>query len=192
MKQALLLISTVILSFSCLPSIKYIDPWDHISLKVNNSSNSTQLSNTEVVKQATYIQNFNKNNDMPGDNIWTYSIEDSNRKPETNSFQFPGTFVYNLNGTLNPRYLLSENILLVRSIPKKIKSGESKLNPTKLMTLDTIAYIPSSAIKTAKIEIEKAFIEKRAEDCYKIFEEMMVFTPITGAEFRKLKLTKLN
>ncbi len=177
MKQILLLITTAILSFSCLPSVKYIEPWDHVSMKVNNSTNPTQLTNTEIVKQATLIQNFNNSSGMPGDNIWKYTITDANRKPESNSFQFPGTFVFNNAGLLNPMYLLSKNILLIRSIENK---------------LDTIAFIPRSTIKTAKIEIENAYNEKREEDCYKIFEQMMIFTPITGAEFKKLEANNLN
>ena len=191
MKNTLILITALILSFSC-SQVEYVDQWDHITLKVNNSTNPTYLSNTEIVEQATLIQNYNEKHNTPGSNTGTYNIIDSNRKPATNEFQLPGTFVYNTDGTLNYKYLNSTNILLVRSIYSSIQTGDSRLNPGLTMVLDTIAFIPSSNISTAKNEMELAVIEKRALDCYYIFQEMMVFTPTTGNEFKKLKNQNLN
>ena len=184
MKNILIILTTIIFSFSCT-TIEYIDPWENITLKVNSSTNPDHLSNTEIVKQATAVQNFNDKHDMPGDNIWTYTITNDNRKPESNEFLFPGTFVFNVEGALNSNYIKSTNILLVREITAPDAIAQQSV-------LDTIAFIPSNNISTARKEIERAFIEKRAVECYTIFEEMMVFTPITGAEFNKLKQSKLN
>lgn len=52
---------------------------------------------------------------------------------------------------------------------------------------DTIAYIPNKILKAAQEAIIIAFEAEDYETCYALFDSAIVFVPITGAEYRKLK-----
>lgn len=52
---------------------------------------------------------------------------------------------------------------------------------------DTIAYVPNQVMRECEHIIQKAFDEGDYNKAYKTVEEMYVFKPITGLEWRELK-----
>lgn len=60
------------------------------------------------------------------------------------------------------------------------------------MTEDTVAYIPNAVAKACKENILKALEADDLEECYRIFKEDYTYTPITGAELRRLKAQGLD
>lgn len=60
------------------------------------------------------------------------------------------------------------------------------------VTEDTVAYIPNAVARECKAKIMKALEVGDLEECYRIFREDYTYTPITGAELRKLKADGLD
>ena len=52
---------------------------------------------------------------------------------------------------------------------------------------DTIGYIPNAITTQARNEITTAFNLKDYKECYRLFDELFVFRPITGEKWRALK-----
>ena len=60
-------------------------------------------------------------------------------------------------------------------------------NPNVIYYTDTVAYTPNSVIRKAREGVEAALAKKDYNLCRKIFDEEIVFIPITGAEYRELQ-----
>lgn len=54
-------------------------------------------------------------------------------------------------------------------------------------TGDTIAYIPNSAIESARERIIELHAQERYEEIYELFQDAFVFYPCTGAEYKALQ-----
>ena len=176
MRPFLLLIATTILTFACTPETIYVDAVEHIYINVNKPTSPEQLSSEEIVKQTYAIKGFNQNYlNMPGDHIWQTEIKNDQRLPLTKQFKLPGLMVIDDEGLINTHFIKSSNIILVR---QKIDNKNA---------FDTIAYIPNSNMNKANSSIINAFNQSRYEECYKIFEELFIFTPITGEQYLKIK-----
>ena len=176
MKKSLLIISSIILAFSCSTEIIYVDPTEFIFIQVKEPTTPDQLTSKEIVEQTVAIKGFNKSYiAMAGDNIWTYNISDTQRIPADSKFKLSGHMVIDYAGNLNALYLESSNIILVRENPEI---------PNKM---DTIAYVPNSNMNQARQAVSQAFRSQRYSDCYTIFEDFFIFTPITGEEYRRIQ-----
>lgn len=57
---------------------------------------------------------------------------------------------------------------------------------------DTIAYIPNSVLRAAETAIRAAYEDQDIEECYRLFNDAYTFLPITGEEWRALKLQEQN
>ena len=60
-------------------------------------------------------------------------------------------------------------------------------NPNVIYYTDTVAYTPNSVIRKAREGVEAALAKGDYNLCRKIFDEEIVFIPITGAEYRELQ-----
>ncbi len=60
-------------------------------------------------------------------------------------------------------------------------------NPNITFYTDTVAYTPNSVIRKACKGVEAALAKGDYNLCRKIFDEEIVFIPITGAEYRELQ-----
>ncbi len=58
--------------------------------------------------------------------------------------------------------------------------------------IDTIAYIPNAVLREAEQKIRAAFELQDYDEVYNIFYNAFKFRPITGAEYRELKLQGLQ
>ncbi|MBE5033459.1 hypothetical protein [Gallalistipes aquisgranensis] len=64
----------------------------------------------------------------------------------------------------------------------------NKKNPNIITgIIDTVAYTPNSVIRKAREGVEAALAKGDYNLCRKIFDEEIVFIPITGAEYRELQ-----
>ncbi|MFA5849935.1 MAG: hypothetical protein WC833_08625 [Bacteroidales bacterium] len=65
-------------------------------------------------------------------------------------------------------------------------------SPTWPAIWDTVAYIPNSIIASARTKIIKEFADSNYTAVYRVFDSAFVFTPITGAQWKALKLAGQN
>lgn len=60
-------------------------------------------------------------------------------------------------------------------------------HPDMFFDLYTIGYIPNEVTTRARREVTAAFNKEDYEECYRLFDELFVFVPTTGAKWRAMK-----
>ena len=93
-----------------------------------------------------------------------------------------GTDVINQDGFGKP-YLVPDFIYAYDCVIEIFRSNRD---------IDTIAYIPNSVLKNARIDIISALEAKDTASVYTIFNKAFTFIPITGPEYRELKRQNLQ
>lgn len=140
-------------------------------------ADEAHLSALEIVKQTSAIQ-------------YKYSgikVERSFNKTQRDTVSTTpkllmwATDVITLDGQLQPEFIEATDVLFV--------TYESIFSSTPK---DTIAYIPNATLRAAETAIRAAYEDKDIEACYTAFNTAYTFTPITGAEWRALKLAGNN
>lgn len=130
------------------------------------------LTPREVVKQAcnfVFTENEGK-----GDDDVRYSIMDNMKDPDNARIKLWGQQIINEDGSLEEYFMSARNIYVE---PNRIDEAGGKI----------IAYIPNKVMEEAWEKIQKAYKEGRYDDVYRIFQDAYQATPITEAEYLKLK-----
>lgn len=178
MKKFLILAIIAIVAAAGCEKPKRFDP-KAAQVYINSKKEVTKgyaerLSNLEVIKQADGLHStkgelgladFNKdltNIRIVGEAGWVVGTSG------------PG------EGLLTEEFLCGRNVILIIR------------NPKTLLPSDTIAYIPNSIMITMEQQIRAAYTAGNWEECYRLFREGYVFTPITAAEYRALKAAGNN
>ena len=130
------------------------------------------LTPREVVEQAcnfVFTENEGK-----GDDDVRYSIMDNMKDLDNARVKLWGQQIINEDGSLNEYFMSARNIYVE---PNRIDEAGGKI----------IAYIPNKVMEEAWKKIQVAYKEGRYDDVYRIFQDAYQATPITEAEYLKLK-----
>lgn len=154
------------------PSAKvYISP----APGVKATENTLHLSAREIVLQAENIL-FNS----PGvSSTSSMAVDDWNRDTINNRLMLSATCVIASDGKLDSTFIDSRDMLLVIL--------DKRNHPT-----DTIAYVSDKTLKVAAKTIREAYDREDYASCYRLFEQAFTFVPITGKEWRALKVVGDN
>lgn len=128
------------------------------------------LTPREVVEQAC---NF-VFTDKEGDDDSRFSIMDNMKDLDNARIKLWGQQIIREDGSLNDAFMLCRNIYVE---PNRIDEAGGRV----------IAYIPNKVMEEAWEKIQKAYKEGRYDDVYRIFQDAYQATPITEAEYLKLK-----
>ena len=128
------------------------------------------LTPREVVEQAC---NF-VFTDKEGDDDARFSIMDNMKDLDNARIKLWGQQIIREDGSLNDAFMLCRNIYVE---PNRIDEAGGRV----------IAYIPNKVMEEAWEKIQKAYKEGRYDDVYRIFQDAYQATPITEAEYLKLK-----
>ena len=130
------------------------------------------LTPREVVEQAG---NFVFTEDEgKGDDDVRYSIMDNMKDLDNARIKLWGQQIIREDGSLNEYFMSARNIYVE---PNRFDVAGGKI----------IAYIPNKVMEEAWEKIQKAYKEGRYDDVYRIFQNAYQATPITEAEYLKLK-----
>lgn len=130
------------------------------------------LTPREVVEQAG---NFVFTEDEgKGDDDVRYSIMDNMKDLDNARIKLWGQPIINEDGSLNEYFMSARNIYVE---PNRFDVAGGKI----------IAYIPNKEMEEAWKKIQVAYKEGRYDDVYRIFQDAYQATPITEAEYLKLK-----
>lgn len=130
------------------------------------------LTPREVVEQAG---NFVFTEDEgKGDDDVRYSIMDNMKDLDNARIKLWGQQIIREDGSLNEYFMSARNIYVE---PFRFDVAGGKI----------IAYIPNKVMEEAWEKIQKAYKEGRYDDVYRIFQDAYQATPITEAEYLKLK-----
>lgn len=130
------------------------------------------LTPREVVEQAG---NFVFTEDEgKGDDDVRYSIMDNMKDLDNARIKLWGQQIINEDGSLEEYFMSARNIYVE---PNRFDVAGGKI----------IAYIPNKVMEEAWEKIQKAYKEGRYDDVYRIFQDAYQATPITEAEYLKLK-----
>lgn len=130
------------------------------------------LTPREVVEQAgnfVFTENEGK-----GDDDVRYSIMDNMKDLDNARIKLWGQQIINEDGSLEEYFMSARNIYVE---PNRFDVAGGKI----------IAYIPNKVMEEAWEKIQKAYKEGRYDDVYRIFQDAYQATPITEAEYLKLK-----
>ena len=153
-----------------------IRPAQGTAMKVK-ATEPTHLSALEIVKQTTTII-YHYNGDKLERSFTKAQRDTISTVPKLLMW---ATDVITLNGDLQPEFIEATDVLFVTF--ETIYSSTPK---------DTIAYIPNATLRAAETIIREAYSAKDIEACYTAFNTAYTFTPITGAEWRALKIAGQN
>ena len=128
------------------------------------------LTPREVVEQAG---NF-VFTDKEGDDDSRFSIMDNMKDPDNARIKLWGQQIIREDGSLNDVFMLCRNIYVE---PERFDVAGGKI----------IAYIPNKVMEEAWEKIQVAYKEGRYDDVYRIFQDAYQATPITEADYLKLK-----
>ncbi len=148
--------------------------------KVKAIESANHLTALEIVKQCTQIKFYNVaifGNQSVGRGFAPVQRDTISATP---ALKMWGTDIINMDGRYDASFIGAEDLVF-----QKITNAD-KPN----MVIDTVAYIPNAVLKAANIRIKAAYDVENYTECYRLFDSVFVFTPITGAEWRELK--KLN
>ena len=130
------------------------------------------LTPREVVEQAG---NFVFTEDEgKGDDDVRYSIMDNMKDLDNARIKLWGQQIIREDGSLNEYFMSARNIYVE---PERFDVAGGKI----------IAYIPNKVMEEAWEKIQVAYKEGRYDDVYRIFQDAYQATPITEAEYLKLK-----
>ena len=130
------------------------------------------LTPREVVEQAgnfVFTENEGK-----GDDDVRYSIMDNMKDLDNARIKLWGQQIIREDGSLNEYFMSARNIYVE---PNRFDVAGGKI----------IAYIPNKVMEEAWEKIQKAYKEGRYDDVYRIFQDAYQATPITEAEYLRLK-----
>ena len=130
------------------------------------------LTPREVVEQAgnfVFTENEGK-----GDDDVRYSIMDNMKDLDNARIKLWGQQIINEDGSLEEYFMSARNIYVE---PNGFDVAGGKI----------IACIPNKVMEEAWEKIQKAYKEGRYDDVYRIFQDAYQATPITEAEYLKLK-----
>ena len=157
-------------------------PTDMISIKPAVSTNSNaqkvkaeennHLSALEIVKQTTLITT------PPFERSFADEQRDTISEPPR--LLMWATDIIMLDGELQTGWIEAVDIVFVRCLDDDCQIR------------DTIAYIPNSVLRSTEQAIREAYEAQDIEACYDIFDNAYRFTPITGEEWRALKINTDN
>lgn len=145
----------------------------------SSKASATHLTPLEIVKRATTMRFYNFN-------VTTSDIASGFAGKDTISaipaFLKYGFEIINVDGFgkpyVDPLFIGAQDCVI-----EIFRSNKD---------IDTIAYIPNSVFKDAKVKIEGALSRKDTTAVYEAFKNSFTFIPITGAEYRSLKKQGLN
>lgn len=130
------------------------------------------LTPREVVEQAG---NFVFTEDEgKGDDDVRYSIMDNMKDLDNARIKLWGQQIINEDGSLEEYFMSARNIYVE---PNRFDVAGGKI----------IAYIPNKVMEEAWEKIQKAYKEGKYDEVYRIFQDAYQATPITEAEYLKLK-----
>lgn len=180
MKKIIFLLMLVFAFASCKKENKLWDPNAMINLKQGTltkaDTNPNHLSALEIVKQTTNLKCYNF--PLFGNQAVGRGFSDDQRDYQTPMLKMFGTDIIDMFGKYTPDFIESTDCVLQRII------NADKPN----MVIDTIAYIPNSVLRAAELRIKAAYAKEDYETCYAVFNDAFTFLPITGAEWRALKV----
>lgn len=155
-----------------------IRPATGTTMKVKAETVEAHLTALEIVKKTTEISFIWKDiNKAVGRSFASEQRDTVSTIPKLLMW---ATDVIMLDGTLQTDFITATDVVLVH-----YESNTPKLR-------DTIAYIPNSTLRAAEISIRAAHDAKNIESCYSVFNTSYTFIPITGVEWRALKLAGNN
>lgn len=128
------------------------------------------LTPREVVEQAC---NF-VFTDKEGDDDSRFSIMDNMKDLDNARIKLWGQQIIGEDGSLIDDFMLCRNIYVE---PNRIDEAGGRV----------IAYIPNKVMEEAWKKIQKAYKEGKYDEVYRIFQDSYQATPITEAEYLKLK-----
>ena len=130
------------------------------------------LTPREVVEQAC---NFVFTEDEgKGDDDVRFSIMDNMKDLDNARIKLWGQQIINEDGSLEEYFMSARNIYVE---PNRIDEAGGRV----------IAYIPNKVMEEAWEKIQKAYKEGKYDEVYRIFQDAYQATPITEAEYLKLK-----
>lgn len=194
MKKVIFFLLSVFLLTSCQkdePKIFKLDPEAKISIKpdVNSfksgalkiKSSVTHLTALEIVQKTT-VMRF-RNDAIFGDSDAMRGFSESQRdfNPENPCLKMWATDIISVDGEYVPEFIEGKDCVL---------EAWSSFGNTRVK--DTIAYIPNSVLRKAEADIKAAYAAQNIELIYQIFNEAFTFRPISGEEYRELKLLSQN
>ena len=136
----------------------------------------SHLSALEIVKQTAGIsfQNLPLFGNQSVDAGFANSQKDTISNPPC--LKMWGTSIISQQGLYVPDFIESTDLVFCRT------------SPTNYGKRDTVAYIPNAVLRAAELQIKTALEAKDTTAVYRIFNEAFTFTPITGTEWKNLKL----
>lgn len=154
-----------------------IRPAQGTAMKVK-ATEPTHLSALEIVRKTTEIAFIWADTNKPVGR--SFASEQRDTVSATPKLLMWATDVIMLDGTLQTDFITATDVVLVHY--------EDKTPNIR----DTIAYIPNATLRAAETAIRAAYEAQDIEACYTAFNTAYTFTPITGAEWRALKLAGQN
>ncbi len=192
MKKLFLLIALAAIVASCEDENDFrIKSTDMISLRPAagtamkvKATDQTHLSALEIVRQTTEISLIMHGGSYEGIKAGrSFAGEQRDTISITPKLLMWATDVIDLDGNLQ------------LAVGGFIDATDVVLVHYKLQTptiRDTIAYVPNSVLRAAETAIRAAYEAKDLEACYTAFNTAYTFTPITGPEWREIKLAGTN
>jgi len=103
------------------------------------------------------------------------------------------------NGNQNRPLSRAQDIVFQRTFIVKESGDTALFNPYTMkagkydkLFSDTIAYIPNSTMIKGLSKIDAAYFDKNYSECKQLFSTEFTYVPITGKEWRRLKLENRN
>ena len=158
-----------------------LDPGKPISIRPTEGLRSTEyLSAKEIVKQAWEICFWN--DELSTETAAQRGFPSSMRDTIAPRLMMIGTDIIDQNGNYVTEFINGRDYVLTRN-----------LNIGHLpRIIDTIAYIPNSVILAARTTIRAAYLDEDYTRVYALFDSAFRYIPITGEEWRSLKLQGIN
>lgn len=195
MKKFLFLTLITLLAVACKPDEPkapfQIDPLATIDIKPDMKgwaksaayrapAEQQHLSPLEIVEQTTVIQIYNPDflfSSSTGVGERLFLDEQRDLNPENPKLMMYGRDIISEEGEYTAEFIEARNIILISFDPFIYDAPR-----------DTIAYIPNGVMQAAEVAIKQAFEQEDTEEIYRLFNEAFTFLPVTGAEYKALKL----
>ena len=141
------------------------------------AENPLHLSALDIVKQTTVMQYYNPNIGVGSGKIERmFDKLQRDTISETPSLKMWATDIINDKGEYVPEFIEAHDIILIHF---------HEMTPTTAR--DTIGYIPNSVIRAAQSAVKTAYDDNDPEEVLRLFNEVFIFRPVTGAEYKALK-----
>lgn len=158
-----------------------LDPSAVISIRPAIGLRSTEyLSAKEIVKQAWDISFWN--DEISTESSGSRGFAEIQKDTIEIRLKMWGLDIIDQNGAYVTEFINGRDIVLRRNLTPDHQPW----------LIDTIAYIPNTVILAARSTIRAAYLDEDYTRVYALFDSAFRFTPITGLEWRALKLQGLN